>query len=80
MAGPMHGPHGRGPRPKLKNPGKLFSRLMSFVLKRYGFQYLLVLICILISFCIDASENTAVSSPNGMLYLFNPSILCFLSA
>lgn len=49
MAGPMHGPHGRGPRPKLKNPGKLFSRLMSFVLKRYGFQYLLVLICILIS-------------------------------
>ena len=49
MAGPMHGPHGRGPRPKLKNPGKLFSRLMSFVLKRYGFKYLLVLICILIS-------------------------------
>ena len=47
MAGP--GPKGRGPRPKLNNPGKLFSRLMSFVLKRYGIQYVFVLICILVS-------------------------------
>ena len=27
------GPRGRGPRPKIENPGKLFRRLMSYTLK-----------------------------------------------
>lgn len=41
------GPH--GPKPQIKNPGKLFARLMKFVLKNYWFQCLIVLICIFIS-------------------------------
>ena len=46
----MPGPHGpKGPKPKIKNPGKLFSRLMGYVLKRYGVLYAIVVICILLS-------------------------------
>ena len=46
----MPGPHGpKGPKPKIKNPGKLFSRLMGYVLKRYGTLYAIVVICILLS-------------------------------
>ena len=37
------------PRPQIKNPGKLFARLMQFVLKRYGLAYLIVFACIIIS-------------------------------
>ncbi len=51
MAGPgRRGP--RGPLPKLKNPGQLLGRLLKFLLSRYALQYLLVLICIVLSvFC-----------------------------
>ena len=46
----MPGPHGpKGPKPKIKNPGKLFSRLMGYVLKRYGVLFAIVVICILLS-------------------------------
>lgn len=48
MAGPgRRGPV--GPRPKIENPLGLFSRLMKFVFVRYGFQYVMVLICIVLS-------------------------------
>lgn len=40
-------PH--GPKPQIKNPGKLFARLMKFVLKNYWLHCLIVLICIFIS-------------------------------
>ncbi len=39
----------QGPKPKVENPGKLFMRLMRYVLKNYAFQCLVVLICIFIS-------------------------------
>ena len=46
----MPGPHGpRGPKPKIKNPGKLFTRLMRFILNKYWLQCLIVVICIFIS-------------------------------
>ena len=38
-----------GPKPKIKNPGKLFLRLMGFVAKRYVFSCILVLVCIVVS-------------------------------
>lgn len=41
------GPH--GPRPKIKNPGKLLSRLLHFILKKYALQFAIVVICIIIS-------------------------------
>ena len=39
----------RGPRPKLENPGALFKRIMGYVLKKYRFQCIAVVVCILIS-------------------------------
>ena len=52
MAG-MKGPGGHkgsmGPRPKLDNPGKLLKRLMQYVMKRYGFAYGFVIVCIFVS-------------------------------
>ena len=39
----------RGPRPKIDNPGKLFMRLMGYVGKKYKIQFIIVLICIVIS-------------------------------
>ena len=46
MPGPG-GPH--GPKPKLKNPGKLFARLMGFIFKNYLAACIFVVICIFIS-------------------------------
>ena len=43
-----HGRHGM-PRPKVENPGKLFSRLMGYVFKFYGIHMVLVVICIILS-------------------------------
>ena len=61
--GPGHGPGARGlrgPRPKLKNPGKLFSRLMRYVLKDYG------VVCVVVLFCIVAS---VVASIQGTMFM-----------
>ena len=50
MAGPMGGPGPRGrmqgPRPKVKNPGKLLKRLFAIVLRSYAPHCILVLLCI----------------------------------
>ena len=50
-ARPVGGPGMRGMRgmkpPKIENPGKVFKRLMGFVLKYYGLAYVAVIVCIL---------------------------------
>ena len=49
---PMRGPGGRRPmgrRPKLEHPWKLFGRVMGYVMKRYKFHFILVLVCIVVS-------------------------------
>ena len=38
-----------GPRPKVENPGKVFKRLLAYMMKQYKFQVILVLCCILLS-------------------------------
>lgn len=46
----MPGPRGpRGPKPKIKNPGKLFARLMGFIFKNYLPACIIVVICIFVS-------------------------------
>ena len=47
---PMQGPRGRmmGPKPKVKNPGKLLKRLLSYVFKTYKFHSIAVFICIVV--------------------------------
>ena len=64
MAGPMGGPmggHKRGmPARKSENPGKIFSRLMRYVFRKYGIHYFIVLICIIV---------TVMASVQGTLFL-----------
>ncbi|MBP3489514.1 MAG: ABC transporter ATP-binding protein [Roseburia sp.] len=51
-AKPIQGPGGRGPRgpkPNVKNPGKLFLRLLSYIMKNYAVHCILVVICIFIT-------------------------------
>ena len=58
-----HGPKGKrqmGPVPKLNNPGKLVKRLLGYVLKKYWFHYLIVIICIIAS---------AIVNVQGFLFL-----------
>lgn len=47
----MAGPHGRGrgPMPKINNPGKLFGRLLKYVTQKYLIQCIFVVICIFLS-------------------------------
>ena len=50
------GPRGRrqmGPMPKLENPGKLVKRLLAYVLKKYWFHYLIVIVCIIVSALVN---------------------------
>ncbi len=45
-----HGGRGpMGPKPKIKNPGKLFVRLMKYVFKDYLLHYIIVILCIFVS-------------------------------
>ena len=49
---PMKGPgmgHQRGVKPSVKNPGKLFVRLMKYLFKFYWLQSVIVVICIMIT-------------------------------
>ena len=48
MAGPMHRPP-RGMKPQVKNPGKLFKRLMNYVFRTYKWHYLSVIALIFVS-------------------------------
>ncbi len=59
---PVHGPGRRpgGPRPKVKNPGKLFARLMKYILKGYAVPCAVVIVCILI---------TVLASVQGTLFM-----------
>jgi ATP-binding cassette subfamily B multidrug efflux pump len=46
----MPGPRGpQVPKPKIKNPGKLFARLMGFIFKKYLPACIIVVICIFVS-------------------------------
>lgn len=60
---PMHGPGPRGPRgprPKVNNPGKLFARLMKYILANYGIHCAAVIVCIVI---------TVLASVQGTLFM-----------
>ena len=46
--GPGGGPRRGGPRPKIENPGKLFKRLIGYVLKNYTPHVIIVVICIFV--------------------------------
>ena len=39
----------RGPRPKVQNPGKIFMRILRYVMECYRIQVVAVVICIFVS-------------------------------
>ena len=53
------GPRGRnmGPRPKIKNPGKLLARVLGEVFRHYAPHYILVLCCILVSALVNVQVS-----------------------
>lgn len=62
-AKPIQGPGGRGPRgpkPEVANPGKLFMRLLRYILKTYAIHCTAVVVCIFI---------TVLASVQGTLFM-----------
>ncbi len=49
MPGPSGRNRGRGPKPKIDHPGKLFARIMKEIMKNYAPHCVIVLLCIFIS-------------------------------
>lgn len=39
----------RGPKPKVKNPGKLFKRLLAYIFKNYAIHCFIVVVCIFVT-------------------------------
>lgn len=49
MRGPgPGGPKGKGPRPKVNNPGKLLARVFRYVIKDYAVHVAIVVVCIIV--------------------------------
>lgn len=57
---PTGGMHGKGPKPKMENSGKLFSRLFGYIFKNYAIHCVLVVLLIFI---------TVFSNVQGMLFM-----------
>ena len=64
QAKPVKGPMGPGRRPmggkRIENPGKVFKRLMQYILKKYSIHFCIVFLCIIIS---------VLASVQGTLFL-----------
>ena len=59
------GPGGRnnGPRPKVENPGKVFKRILAYVMSRYKAQVIVVLCCILLAVFAQPVSYTHLTLP-----------------
>ncbi len=59
----MPGPRGpRGPKPQIKNPGKLLARLLKTVISRYAVLWVIVLICLLLSVFANTQGTMFIQS------------------
>ena len=62
---PPKGPMGKPPRgvkPQIKNPGKLFKRVMGYVFRKYKFHYITVFVLIFL---------TVIASVQGTMFTKN---------
>ena len=50
----------RGPRPKVQNPGKIFMRILRYVMECYRIQVVAVVICIFVVPSIRHLSSTAL--------------------
>jgi len=57
-----HGPRGRGPKPKIENPGRLFARVMKYVFKYYWLHCIIVFIGIIVSALANAQGTMFTKS------------------
>ena len=71
------GPGGRsnGPRPKVENPGKVFKRILAYVMSRYKAQVIVVLCCILLA--VFAQQEQYPHSMNSCLLHISFTFLYF---
>lgn len=60
MGGPMKGPQPRGMKSGVKNPGKIFMRLMKYIFSKYAIHFVIVIVCIFV---------TVFSSVQGTLFM-----------
>lgn len=68
---PVQGPGGRGPkdpRPKVENPGKLFMRLLAYIMKNYAVHCILVVICIFITVLGQCTGYLVYADSDRRLY------------
>ena len=66
-AGPGGRNRFRGPKPKVEHPWKLLGRVLSYVMKRYKFQFLVVLVCIAVSVAANL-QNLVYQDADRQLY------------
>ena len=52
----------QGPRPKIKNPGKIFKRIFSYLLGRYKLAMAGVIVCIVISVLVSVRMTLAIQT------------------
>ena len=52
----------RGPKPQIKNPGKLLARLLKTVISRYAILWVIVLICLLLSVFANTQGTMFIQS------------------
>ena len=72
MAGPMGRPP-RGVKPQVKNPGKLFMRLMNYVFRQYKWHYLSVIVLIFVG--VFASVQGTMFTKNLIDDYITPMLL-----
>ena len=86
--GPGRGPKGMHGGPKGKNPMKTLKRLLSYIMKRYKFRYMIVMVCIAISsvvqvigtmFMKSLIDDYIVPMVEGKITTFMPLIEALLT-
>ena len=61
----VNGPGGRGPRgprPKIKNPGKIFKRIISYMFARYKLALGVVVACIVVNVLVSVRVTMAIQT------------------
>ena len=89
---PPMGPGPKGPRgmkggPKSKDPIKTLKRLLAFIMKRYKYRYMIVMVCIAISSIISVIgtlfmkaliDDYIIPMVDGRIQTFQPLIRALL--
>ena len=65
----------RGPRPKVQNPGKIFMRILRYVMECYRIQVVAVVICIFVSVFVALKQSSAhITAVTSITPVFDSSL------